>query len=329
MIKFSVIVAIYNIENYINKCISSIVNQTYQNLEIILVNDGSKDCSLYYCKLWLKKDSRIVIIDKKNGGLSSARNEGLKHASGDYIAYIDGDDWIAEDMFEILNRKILELGNVDLVCFNFWNYYSEKNCIVVSYIIQPDTIYSGIDFFEKATFRLSAWSKIYNRKFIKDQRMFFLEGHLHEDISYTVPLCLCANKIFFIDKPMYYYRLNRPNSIMQMIKEKNVNDFIYALCFGYNYIKEKGVSSNYYYRWLINAFLFGCLTHLTRYQILSKYMKLNQVKYIIKDLAINSYYNNLKAKILCFSFYNILFCTHFYIKSKAIIGSIIHKKKRM
>lgn len=97
IMKFSVIVPIYNISSYIDQCVESIINQTYKNIEIILVNDGSKDKSLEKIREWESRDTRIIVIDKPNGGLSSARNEGLKHATGDYVFYVDGDDWLSID----------------------------------------------------------------------------------------------------------------------------------------------------------------------------------------------------------------------------------------
>ena len=102
----SVIVPIYNVEKYVNKCVGSIVNQTYTNLEIILVDDGSPDRCPEICDEWAKKDSRIKVIHKKNGGLSDARNAGMKIASGDYIAFVDSDDWIAPEMYERLLMAI-------------------------------------------------------------------------------------------------------------------------------------------------------------------------------------------------------------------------------
>lgn len=103
----SVIVPIYNVEKYLNKCIESIVNQTYKNLEIILVDDGSPDGSPAICDKWAEKDSRIKVIHKKNGGVSTARNAGLDYASGDYIGFVDGDDYIDDDMYEALLGEIV------------------------------------------------------------------------------------------------------------------------------------------------------------------------------------------------------------------------------
>ena len=110
VLKYSIIVPIYNISSLIDQCVESLVNQTYKKLEIILVNDGSKDNSLEIIKKWERKDSRIVVVNKPNGGLSSARNEGLKSATGDYVLYVDGDDWIDVETLAEADRFIAKYG---------------------------------------------------------------------------------------------------------------------------------------------------------------------------------------------------------------------------
>ena len=120
VLKYSIIVPIYNISSFIDQCVESLVNQTCKNLEIILVNDGSKDNSLEIIKKWERKDSRIVVVNKTNGGLSSARNEGLKSATGDYILYVDGDDWIDVGALAEADRFITKYGLVDMIGFNYY-----------------------------------------------------------------------------------------------------------------------------------------------------------------------------------------------------------------
>lgn len=105
--KISIIVPVFNIDYYLNKCIQSIVDQTYINLEIIIIDDGSYDNSPFICDEWAQKDNRIIVIHKENGGLSDARNTGLEIASGEYIGFVDGDDWIAPEMIEKLLKAIL------------------------------------------------------------------------------------------------------------------------------------------------------------------------------------------------------------------------------
>ena len=121
----SIIVPVYNVEKYLSKCIDSILAQTYKNLEIILVDDGSKDNSGTICDEYSKKDKRIKIIHKPNGGISDVRNHGLKIATGDYIGFVDSDDYIAEDMFETL-VSLLEKNDADISIVSFYEYYNGK-----------------------------------------------------------------------------------------------------------------------------------------------------------------------------------------------------------
>lgn len=316
MIKFSIIVAVYNIEKYINQCVESIINQTYSNIEIILVNDGSTDNSLHILQEWEKKDERIKIVNKINGGLSSARNEGLKIATGEYIAYIDGDDWISPLMFEKLSDSIIQFCQPEIVTYSYIEYYSNDLQYIKSYNINDDTIYQGNLFFENSSFKVQAWSKIYKKSFLNKMDLMFLNNRLHEDISYTIPLVLCANSVVNISEPLYYYRQNRSGSIMTQIKEKNIDDFINALSFGYIFLHSKQKVTPYYTKWLIFN-LYRCLTHRTDYRTLKFYMKKNKIPELIYSLI------KEPEKM----FYIKLYVIHYYIKTRYILGHIIHWKK--
>lgn len=317
MIKFSIIVAVYNIEKYIEQCIESIINQTYSAIEVILVNDGSTDNSLHILQEWQQKDRRIKIVNKKNGGLSSARNEGLKEATGDYVAYIDGDDWISLDMFERLSQKIYKFKQPEIVTYSYIEYYSEDIQYIKSYNINDDELYQGNQFFEKSKFKVQAWSKIYKMSFLNKINLKFLEGRVHEDISYTIPLILCADKVINIDEPLYYYRQNRFGSIMAHIKENNVDDFIHALKFGYYFLQDKKKITSFYTKWLMNSFYRSCLTHLTNYKTLKYYMKKNKIEELVYSLI----------KISQNHFYFKLYVMHLYIKTRYIFGRVIHYNK--
>ena len=124
-IKISVIVPIYNVEQYLSQCLDSIINQTYTNLEIILINDGSTDNSEKICNQYKLLDPRIIVIHKTNGGLSDARNTGIKIATGDYISFVDADDFIDKNMYTILFQKI-NTTNADIIWYNHYNYQSSN-----------------------------------------------------------------------------------------------------------------------------------------------------------------------------------------------------------
>lgn len=127
----SIIVPVYNVEKYLNKCIDSIINQTYKNIEIILVDDGSTDNSGKICDEYLLRDSRIKVIHKNNGGLSSARNEGINISSGEYIGFVDSDDWVEPNMYEEMYKKIL-YSNADIVDCGYWKEYENKSIKYIS-----------------------------------------------------------------------------------------------------------------------------------------------------------------------------------------------------
>lgn len=122
----TLVIPIYNIENYLGRCLDSVINQTYKDLEIILVNDGSTDNSLEICESYAKEDSRIKIINKNNGGLSSARNVGLDACKGDYVTFIDSDDWVSLDYIEILYKNIID-NNADISIINAIKVKSQNN----------------------------------------------------------------------------------------------------------------------------------------------------------------------------------------------------------
>ncbi|WP_338587251.1 glycosyltransferase [Clostridium baratii] len=214
----SIIVPVYNVEKYLDKCIISIINQTYKNLEIILVDDGSKDKSGKKCDEWAAKDHRIRVIHKKNGGLSDARNIGIDNCKGKYISFIDSDDFIATEYIEILYKNIKEM-KCDISICNPYYYYEDKiNKIVERYKIKEDKIVDNslnmtIDLMYQKHFDTSAWGKLYETRLFKQNKIYYPKGKLYEDIVTTYKVFMKSKKIIFINKNLYYYR-QRSNSIM-------------------------------------------------------------------------------------------------------------------
>lgn len=209
----SVIVPVYNVEKYLPQCIDSILNQTEKNLEIILVDDGSLDNSGKICDEFSKKDDRIIVIHKKNNGLSSARNAGLDIARGNYIGFVDSDDWLDKTMYEVL-LKLLKENNSDISCCDFFKTANSNdsiphidNEIINSYnnIESLNNFYNGL-----YTQTVVAWNKLYKRELFKD--ISYPVGKIHEDEGTTYKLYYKANKITYTNRPLYYYRIT-PNSI--------------------------------------------------------------------------------------------------------------------
>lgn len=221
----SIIVPIYNVEDYVEKCIDSILSQTYDNMEIILVNDGSTDNSRNLINKYIK-DTRCKIIDKENGGLSSARNAGIKVATGKYLYFIDSDDYILPNTIEKL-VNVMEKENSDFCCFGivfFNNNYKRfiNTGFNVPYIIGNENIME--DALLGKRIKNTAWSKFFNTNFIKQHNLYFYEGIINEDYLFTIQCCIYSNKVSFLDENLYMAYI-RENSISRDIKVENLTSY--------------------------------------------------------------------------------------------------------
>ncbi len=203
----SVIVPIYNVELYLSRCIESIINQSYFNLEIILIDDGSTDNCLKICEEYQKKDKRIKIIHKKNGGLSDARNAGLDIMKGDYVTCIDSDDFVSKYFLENL-LSALKKSNCQISTSWFVNYYENDPIPNQKKISNQDiNVYSKEEFYEKLLYQdgveVSAWGKLYKSSLFKDVR--YPVGKLYEDIPTTYLLIEKVDNIAVIPNIDYFY----------------------------------------------------------------------------------------------------------------------------
>lgn len=217
-------------EKYLQKCIQSIVSQSYQNLEIILIDDGSRDQSGNICDEYAKIDSRIQVIHRENCGVSSARNTGLMRAKGDYITFVDSDDYIKSDMYEILVRAVEEY-NVDIAtCRYFFDYngivkevknnkllseHPMRTAEFLHYVYERDT-YKGVSNY--------IWTKLYKRELIVSENgnldvQFEAEYSLGEDNIFNAEVYCRSSSIMFVDLPLYYY-VQHENSVMRDIKKQ-------------------------------------------------------------------------------------------------------------
>ena len=200
----SVIIPIYKVEEYLDHCIKSIVEQTYRKLEIILVDDGSPDKCPLKCDEWAERDGRIRVIHKKNGGLSDARNVGMSIATGSYISFIDSDDWISPDFYEKLYRSITE-SNAQIAASGIvWAYNDHLQ--YDDFIDALKTLIQGRGFYAVA------WNKLYKKSLFDG--IEFPIGKLHEDEFVTYKLVGKATKLVLCQKVFYYYR-QREGSIMK------------------------------------------------------------------------------------------------------------------
>ena len=209
----SVIVPVYKVQEYLNQCVSSIVNQTYQNLEIILVDDGSPDHCPAMCDEWAEKDPRILVIHKENGGLSDARNAGLDVASGEYIAFVDSDDWIAPDMYERLYQRLTEDHSDMAACGveMVWEAGTGSRMLTRpgSRVLEREEAMRAI--IEESWLKQPVWYKLYKTALVRD--IPFPIGKCHEDVFWSYQAVGAANRVSVFDSPCYFYR-QRSNSIM-------------------------------------------------------------------------------------------------------------------
>lgn len=213
MDKVSIIVPVYNVELYIRKCLDSVINQTHTNLEILLVDDGSTDNSGQICDEYATKDNRIKVVHKANGGLSSARNAGLKICTGDYIGFVDSDDWIEPDMYEVLH-KALTNNHVQLSCVNLTR--DTENASVVNVgreeipkrvLTQKEMLLYVLRGKFYARFSSSVCNKLFSAELINTSDFWFDENiNYAEDVKFIA--CLIANNNIagvHVNKPLYHY----------------------------------------------------------------------------------------------------------------------------
>lgn len=273
----SVVVPVYNVEQYVDKCINSIINQTYRNIEVIIVDDGSTDGSSFICEKYSKEDSRIEIIHKDNGGLSDARNRGIEISKGKYITFIDSDDYVDTDYIEVLynaikkyeadmsisTHKIL-FPNKTVNKYPFEEYISTKEDILDKLLYDE-----GID--------TSVWGKLYKISLFKDIR--FPRGRLFEDAATTYKLIDKSNRIAVYSKPTYNYVI-RENSISNVGFSEKKLDLIKSTQEMTDYIKtkypnlEKGCNRRLMFSYL------ATFTQLAKSKTRNKKIEKDLLKYI-------------------------------------------------
>lgn len=232
--KISVIVPVYKVEDYLNECVQSIINQTYQNLQIILVDDGTPDRCGEMCDAWAKIDKRIEVIHKKNGGLSDARNVGLDAAKGNFIAFVDSDDWIEPQMYEVMMNALIK-EKADFVACGIIDCYSGKEIKrSIPYNVGASETFLNL-IYKDTTFPVATWNKLYRKKCWETLR--FPVGKICEDAFTTYLLVDHASRIVQIPDLLYHYRI-RKNSIMTSAFKHSRMDEEEAWRENYLYMKE-------------------------------------------------------------------------------------------
>lgn len=229
--KISIIIPVYNIEKYIEKCLMSVKEQTYSDFEVLLVDDGSTDNTGKICDIFSEEDYRFKVFHKKNEGVSTARNFGLKKAKGRYISFVDGDDYLDKDYLKVL-VKYMNDENVDLTCVDFY-IDSQKEIDTESLnntdlytLSKKDAINQLCD---KKGFQGYLWNKLFKRRIIEENNIYFDERiKIWEDMLFCLKYLTHCHKIAYVRKPLYYY-VQRKDSAMGNSSIWKENTQVYAL----------------------------------------------------------------------------------------------------
>lgn len=232
----SVIVPIYNVEQYLDCCVESLISQTYPHLEIILVDDGSPDACPSMCDEWASIDNRIRVVHKQNGGLSDARNAGMAIATGDYIGFVDSDDWVAPEMYgKLLNSMIVSDSDIAACSVEMvWDDASENIMLTesVNCVLSNDEAQSAL--LSETLLKQPVWYKLYKREVIAGLQ--FEKGKYHEDVFWSYLVLANAHRVSLIEYKGYFYR-QRSESIMGKSYSLKRLDGIEAACRRYCFFK--------------------------------------------------------------------------------------------
>ena len=247
--KVSFILPIYNVEKYLSECVESILTQTYRDFEILLVDDGSPDNCPALCDEWAKKDSRIKALHKPNGGLSDARNYGLEHAQGDYVVFVDSDDfWVNKDSLQRLMNVVDAHPECDFIGFNCSYYYSDTKTFnkwvaydkSLSKPTDKNTVLCSL--VASGTFPMSACLKVLKRKALLDMELRFIKGTIAEDIPWFIDLLDGSKKCMFVNQYIYAYRQNVAGSITASGNHKSTSDLFTIVKNEVNKMNERSFS---------------------------------------------------------------------------------------
>lgn len=320
--KISIIIPAYNVSLYIKECVESVCKQSYKNLEIIIVDDGSTDNTLEILKEMKKNDLRINLIHKENGGLSSARNAGLKIATGDYIMFLDSDDWLESDCCQDTITKIKE-NNADLVFFDYFKEY--ENNMVKHYSYKQDMIYSSQEkpFFLYDMRTITAWGKLYKKEVLENS-LFDENMKTAEDVDFNYRFYQKVNKAVYLHKCLLHYRILKKSAIHgydALIGEK----FEYPL----NSIKSYATNEELrkaYYSFAAIAYIVICQNNycLSKDSINEK---ANKIKRFSENEWVKDLFENIKQIKIPFSRKLIIYLGK--LKLYLFIISIVKMKQEM
>ena len=249
--RFSIIIPVYNVEKYLTDCLDSVLNQTFSDWEAVCVNDGSTDDSAAILADYAAKDYRIKTITQSNGGLSVARNTGIRVAQGDYVLFLDSDDWLEYNALQVLWES---LNGEDILCFSGRRFVEETNAYNPVDELPEKTYESGMDYYNENALLHRDFAfvcvvlRIYKRSFLKDNNLRFKEGVFHEDNLFTPIVCFCAKTVRVVNACLYNYRV-RANSITTTYNLKRLKDLMaIANELAVFFVPKQGFDKTIFYR---------------------------------------------------------------------------------
>ncbi len=259
----SIVVPIYNVEEYLPRCLDSIANQTFTDIEIICVDDGSPDNSIDILHEYKSRDSRIRIIQQENMGLSGARNTGIKHAIGEYIMFVDSDDYIDLDTVDEMYKRAIE-GDLDAVICGVASFNENGYSTESMSNLNEKEILTGYEYLKKDYRFASCCNKLFKLSKIRKEALFFPEGKLYEDLLFVFKYMMTSKKIGVVKKYFYHYMVKREGSITNTINQRDIEDVFFMVESmihflekeGLGHIKETLVFQEYIVFWISRSTIF-------------------------------------------------------------------------
>ncbi len=300
----SVIIPVYNVENYLRECVDSVLAQTYQNFEIILVDDGSTDASGEICDACAKQDDRIRVFYQENAGASSARNSGLRSAKGEYVYFLDSDDWLNEECFEKLvtcikreNAEIVFLnafaieektGKISKKMYSHYKHYNVSNGLQ----LMNEQI-------KNKEFRVPPWTMLFKRDFLRRNNLVFTEGIIYEDMIFTFYAFLKAERVAHVPEYLYFHRYRRDSV---MTSKKVLKNFVSAV----EVYKQVSVQANEFVDYAgTNDYTIRCAYNcFNTYEKLTRCDKkkcVQEYEWVKTNIAKDEHYHDKALKVRCHS----------------------------
>ena len=304
----SIVIPIYKVEKELPRCLDSVLKQTYTNIEVLMIDDGSPDGSGGIAKAYALKDSRFIYFKKENGGLSDARNYGIERASGEFLFFLDSDDYIANETIEKLVSEV-EKHDLDVVLGNAIKEYEVKSEDLIKNQRASDVM-TGEDYFAFAIknkqYSPVAWNGLYKAKMIKEKELYFVKGLLHEDMHWKPRVLLSTTKVKFIDDRFYHYIIRKESITQTKDLTQNIKDslWIYQDLERYYISKEKEIKEE-------NFKLFrNELANLYIYSLTQRVVDTIKFKQKVdtKFLHRNAQKGLTRIKVFCFLLNPMMYC---------------------